>query len=123
MSTTTIPTLSRVALLLTAAVLIGSGAVLTGDPNDLIGAWLQIGLGVGLGFGAFAGTLSTGALVVAATSSLGLLVGRIGDSIAASSSAFGPEAYVVESALLALNIVAFVRVFSRRTTGAVGTPR
>lgn len=69
--------LPRIALILGALGLIGSGAVLLGDPDDLIGAWLQIGVGAGLGLAALRADTLTGGLIAGLATSAGLLLGHV----------------------------------------------
>lgn len=107
--------LVRAALLAAAFGLIGTGAVLVTDPTDQIGAWLQIGAGVGLAATARRPSLWAGGLVTAIAVSAGLVVGHLADFSGAADSTIGPAAIGLTIVLLALTTtagVAYARIAS-----------
>ena len=95
--------LVRTALVAAAAGLTGTGVVLASDPTDQIGAWLQIGIGIGLLVTALRPSLWAGGLVAAVATSAGLVVGHVADYTGASDSTIGPGAVALTVVLLALS--------------------
>ncbi|MGB9374083.1 MAG: hypothetical protein WCA82_07985 [Jiangellales bacterium] len=100
--------LVRVALIAAALGLLGTGAVLVADPNDQIGAWLQIGAGTGLAATALRPRLWAGGLVAAIAIAAGLVVGHLADYFGAADSTIGPVAIGLTLVLLALSTTAGV---------------
>ena len=103
----------RVALVAAALGLVGTGAVLVTDPTDQIGAWLQIGAGVGIAATALRPSLWAGGLVAAVGLSAGLVVGHLADYVGASDSTIGPVAIGMTVVLLALTSTAGVALARR----------
>ena len=98
--------LVRTALIAAALGLAGTGAFLATDPNDQIGAWLQIGAGAGLAATALRPALWAGGLVAAIAIAGGLVVGHLADFFGAADSTIGPVAIGLTLVLLALSITA-----------------
>ena len=98
--------LVRTALIAAALGLLGTGAVLVADPNDQIGAWLQIGAGIGLAATALRPALWAGGLVAAIGIAAGLVVGHLADYFGAADSTIGPIAIGLTLMLLALSTTA-----------------
>ena len=98
--------LVRTALIAAALGLVGTGVVLVADPNDQIGAWLQIGAGVGLAATAARPAWWAGGLVAAIAIAAGLVVGHLADFFGAADSTIGPVAVGLSQVLLALSITA-----------------
>lgn len=105
--------LVRVALVAAALGLVGTGAVLVTDPTDQIGAWLQIGAGVGIAATALRPSLWAGGLVAAVGLSAGLVVGHLADYFGAADSTIGPVAIGMTVVLLALTSTAGVALAGR----------
>jgi hypothetical protein len=114
--------LVRVALVVAALGLIGTGAVLVTDPTDQIGAWLQIGAGAGIGATAARATLWAGGLVAALGLSAGLLVGHLADYFGAADSTIGPVAIGLTIVLLALTGTASMALARSAANAAVPYP-
>lgn len=104
--------LVRTALIAAALGLAGTGVFLVADPNDQIGAWLQIGAGIGLAATALRPALWAGGLVAAIAIAAGLVVGHLADYFGAADSTIGPVAIGLTLVLLALSSTAGV-VYSR----------
>jgi hypothetical protein len=100
--------LVRAALAAAALGLIATGLVLVSDPDDQIGAWLQIGMGAGLALTAVRPALWAGGLVAAAATAAGLVVGHISDHLGAGSSDIGPGAIALTIVLLVVTSTAAV---------------
>ncbi|MGA7687787.1 MAG: hypothetical protein WCA29_00970 [Jiangellales bacterium] len=100
--------LVRTALIAAALGLVGTGVVLVADPNDQIGAWLQIGAGIGLAATALRASLWAGGLVAAIAIAAGLVVGHLADYFGAADSTIGPVAIGLTVVLLALSTTAGV---------------
>jgi hypothetical protein len=106
--------LVRVALIAAALGLISTGLILVTDPTDQIGAWLQIGIGVGLALTAVRPALWAGGLVAAIATAAGLVVGHLSDFLGAGSSDIGPGAIAFTIVLLVLTSAAAIGL--RRST-------
>jgi hypothetical protein len=100
--------LVRAALIAAAIGLVGTGAVLVADPNDQIGAWLQIGAGTGLAATTLRPSLWPGGLVAAMAIAAGLVVGHLADYFGAADSTIGPVAIGLTLVLLVLATTAGV---------------
>lgn len=100
--------LVRVALIAAALGLAATGAVLVTDPTDQIGAWLQIGAGIGLAATAMRPPLWAGGVVAAIAISAGLVIGHLADVFGAADSTIGPVAVGLTIVLLALTTTAGV---------------
>ena len=99
---------ARVVLVLGALGLIGSGAFLLGDPDDLIGAWLQIGIGIGLAGASLRADSLTGGLVAGLTTAVGLLIGHIAIVATDGDSTIGAGIVVALAVLVVLDGVALI---------------
>ena len=104
----TVAVLVRAALVAAALGLIVTGLILVMDPSDQIGAWLQIGIGGGLGVTAVRPALWAGGLVAAIATAAGLVVGHLSDYLGEGSSDIGPGAIAVTVLLLVITIAAAV---------------
>lgn len=111
--------LVRVALVASALGLISTGLILVSDPNDQIGAWLQLGIGIGLAVSALRPAWWAGGLITAVTTAAGLVVGHLSDYMGAGSSDIGPGAIALTIVLLALTVSAAAALFRSR---AMTTP-
>jgi hypothetical protein len=100
--------LVRVALVAAALGLVATGLLLVSDPDDQIGAWLQIGIGSGLALTAVRPGLWAGGLVAAVATAAGLVVGHLSDYLGAGSSDIGPGAIALTVVLLAVTSTAAV---------------
>ncbi len=95
-------------MILGAVGLIASGVFILGDPDDLIGAWLQIGIGIGL-MGASLRTDSlTGGLWPSLATSIGLLVGHVAVVANDGECTIGPGIIIALAVLVVLNGAALV---------------
>jgi hypothetical protein len=94
--------LVRVSLVAAALGLIATGLLLVSDPDDQIGAWLQLGIGIGLALTAVRPELWAGGLVAAVATAAGLVVGHLSDYLGAGSSDIGPGAIALTVVLLAV---------------------
>lgn len=106
---------ARVALVLGALGLIASGAFLLGDPDDLIGAWLQIGIGAGLALAALRADTLIGGLFAGLATSLGLLVGHVAIVLSDGEATIGAGIIVALVVLVALHGIALVRRLGERS--------
>jgi hypothetical protein len=98
--------LVRAALVASSLGLISTGLILVSDPSDQIGAWLQLGIGVGLAVTAIRQAWWAGGLIAAVATAAGLMVGHLSDYAGAGSSDIGPGAIAFTIVLLALTSTA-----------------